>query len=58
MHDGTIEGHRCRTFDYSVKNLITITGEEKIKRGNKKGENIGNRRTMGGKATTLTWTNL
>jgi hypothetical protein len=30
MHDGTVEGRRCRTFDYSAKNLITITGEEKM----------------------------
>jgi hypothetical protein len=30
MHDGTVEGRRCRTFDYSTKNLITITGEEKM----------------------------
>jgi hypothetical protein len=30
MHDGNLEGRRCRTFDYSAKNLITITGEEKM----------------------------
>jgi transposase len=28
--DGTIEGRRCKTFDYSAKNLITITAEEKM----------------------------
>jgi hypothetical protein len=28
--DGTNEGCRCRTFDYSAKNLITITAEEKM----------------------------
>jgi hypothetical protein len=27
---GTIEGRRCETFDYSAKNLITITAEEKM----------------------------
>jgi hypothetical protein len=27
--DGTVEGRRCRIFDYSAKNLITITAEEK-----------------------------
>jgi hypothetical protein len=26
---GTVEGRQCRTFDYSAKNLITITSEEK-----------------------------
>jgi hypothetical protein len=30
--DGTVEGRRCRTFDYSAKNLITITAEEKMVR--------------------------
>jgi hypothetical protein len=30
MHDGTVEGRRCRTFDYLAKNLIPITREEKI----------------------------
>jgi hypothetical protein len=30
LNDGTIEGHRCATFDYSAKNLITITGEVKL----------------------------
>jgi hypothetical protein len=30
--DGTVEGRRCRTFDYSAKNLITITAEEKMAR--------------------------
>jgi hypothetical protein len=58
MHDGTVEGRRCRTFDYSGKNLIKITGEEKMIRDKKKGENIGNRRTMGEKTTALTWTTL
>jgi hypothetical protein len=28
--DGTIEGRRCETFDYSAKNLITTTGEDKM----------------------------
>lgn len=30
LNDGRIEGRRCATFDYSAKNLITITGEEKL----------------------------
>jgi hypothetical protein len=30
LHDGTLEGRRCRTFDYSAKNLIIITAEEKM----------------------------
>jgi hypothetical protein len=30
LNDGIIEGRRCATFDYSTKNLITITGEEKL----------------------------
>jgi hypothetical protein len=28
--DGTKEGGRCKTFDYSAKNIITITAEEKM----------------------------
>jgi hypothetical protein len=28
--NGTKEGRRCKTFDYSAKNLITITVEEKM----------------------------
>jgi hypothetical protein len=28
--DGTIEGRHCKTFDYSAKNLITITAEDKM----------------------------
>jgi hypothetical protein len=28
--DGSVEGRRCKTFDYSAKNLITITAEEKM----------------------------
>jgi hypothetical protein len=27
-----VEGRRCRTFDYSAKNLITIIAEEKMVR--------------------------
>jgi hypothetical protein len=30
LSDDTIEGRRCETFDYSAKNLITITAEEKM----------------------------
>jgi hypothetical protein len=30
--DGTVEGRRCRAFDYSAKNLITITAEENMVR--------------------------
>jgi hypothetical protein len=30
--DGTVEGRQCRTFDYSTKNRITITAEEKMVR--------------------------
>jgi hypothetical protein len=30
LNDGRIEGRRCATFDYSAKNLIAITGEEKL----------------------------
>jgi hypothetical protein len=30
LSDGTIEWRRCETFDYSAKNLITITTEEKM----------------------------
>jgi hypothetical protein len=30
LHDGTVEGRRCRTFDYSTKNIITIMAEEKM----------------------------
>jgi hypothetical protein len=30
LSDGTIEGRRCETFDYSAKNLVTITAEEKM----------------------------
>jgi hypothetical protein len=30
LHDGNVNEHRCRTFDYSAKNLITIKEEEKI----------------------------
>jgi hypothetical protein len=30
LNDGIIEGCRCANFDYSPKNLITITGEEKL----------------------------
>jgi hypothetical protein len=32
LHDGTVGRRRCRTFDYSAKNLITITAEEKMKK--------------------------
>jgi hypothetical protein len=27
LQDGTVEGRRTRTFDYSAKNLVTITAE-------------------------------
>jgi hypothetical protein len=30
LNDGIIEGRRCARFDNSAKNLITITGEEKL----------------------------
>jgi hypothetical protein len=30
LSDGTIEGRRCETFDYSAKNLITITAQKKM----------------------------
>jgi hypothetical protein len=30
LNDGTIEGRRCETFNYSAKILITITAEEKM----------------------------
>jgi hypothetical protein len=30
--DRTVEGRRCRPFDYFAKNLITITSEEKMER--------------------------
>jgi hypothetical protein len=30
LSDGTIEGRRCETFDYSAKNRITITAEENM----------------------------
>jgi hypothetical protein len=30
LNYGRIEGRRCAAFDYSAKNLITITGEEKL----------------------------
>jgi hypothetical protein len=30
LNDDRIEGHRCKIFEYSAKNLITITGEEKL----------------------------
>jgi hypothetical protein len=30
LNDGTIEGRRCETFDYSAKIIITITAEEKM----------------------------
>jgi hypothetical protein len=30
LNDGRIEGRHCTPFDYSTKNLITITGEEKL----------------------------
>jgi hypothetical protein len=30
LNDGTIEGRRCKSFDYSVKILTTITAEEKM----------------------------
>jgi hypothetical protein len=59
MHDGTVEGRRCRTFDYSAKNLITITGEEKMIR-----DEIKRVKTLatGGQwvqtTTALSWTPL
>jgi hypothetical protein len=30
LNDERIEGRRCAMFDYSTKNLITITGEETL----------------------------
>jgi hypothetical protein len=30
LNNGTIEVRRCVVFDYSAKNLIMITGEEKL----------------------------
>jgi hypothetical protein len=30
LNDGTIEGRRCETFDYSAKILLTIAAEEKM----------------------------
>jgi hypothetical protein len=30
LNDGRIDGRRCAPFDYSAKNLITITREEKL----------------------------
>jgi hypothetical protein len=29
LSNGTLEGRRCDTFDFSAKNLITINAEEK-----------------------------
>jgi hypothetical protein len=34
LQDGTVEGRHTRTFDYSAKNLVTITAEKYDKRGN------------------------
>jgi hypothetical protein len=30
LSDGTVEGQQCKTFDYSAKNLIMISAEEKM----------------------------
>jgi hypothetical protein len=30
LSNGALGGRRCETFDYSAKNLITVTTEEKV----------------------------
>jgi hypothetical protein len=55
LSDGTLEGRRCARFDYSAKNLITITAEKKDRGGSKKGQIVENRREVVGEKDTLTW---
>jgi hypothetical protein len=55
LSNGTLEGRRCGTFDYSAKNLITITADKKGRGGSKKGEILENRREVVGEKGTLTW---
>jgi hypothetical protein len=58
LSNGTLEGHCCETFDYSAKNLITVTAKKNDTGGSKKGKIIENRREVVGEEGTLTWSTM
>jgi hypothetical protein len=59
LSNGTLDGSRCDTFDYSrPKTLLLLRLKNYDTGGSKKGKIIENRREVVGEEGTLTWSNM